>query len=132
MLTKSSYLMARSVRSLVFPRRAQGELQISECFAACKATDYASGADASGSATLLGKVEIAPDFQVLYTLRLPGKIKLHYHRPNLTAFAAVWPSRDEPAASLQLLEDAYFRQTYRHSQYLYWQFHGRGQGDRKA
>ena len=132
MLTKSSYLMAHSVRSLFFLQHTQWELQFSERFTACNATDYATGADASGSATLLGKVEIAPDFQVLCTLRLPVKIKLHYHRPNLTAFAAVWLSRDEPAVSLRLLEDAYFRQTYHHSQYLYWQFNSRGQGDHKT
>lgn len=87
---------------------------------------------APGSAALLGKTAIAPDFQVSYTLRLPDKIKLHYHRPNLTAFAAVWLSRDAPAVFLQLLEDAYLRQTRRHSQYLYRQFNGRGQGHHKA
>lgn len=80
---------------------------------------------------LLGKAATAPHFQVLCPLRWPDKIKLHYHRPNLTAFAAGWFSRDAPAGSLQLMEDAYLRQTCRHSQYLYWQFNGRRQGDHK-
>lgn len=57
------------------------------------------------------------------------RIKLHYHRPNLTVFAAVWLSRGEPAASLQLLEDARF---VKHNQCLDWWFNGRGQRGHKS
>jgi len=124
--------MARSARSLVFRQHTPWELHISEGFTACNAADDATGADASGSTTLPGKAAIAPDFQVLCTLRLPDKTKLHYHRPNLTAFPAVWLSSDELAGSLQLLEDADFPQTYCRSQYLHWQFNRSEQGDHKA
>lgn len=66
-----------SKEPIFFLQCTQWELQISERFSACSATDYATGADASGSATLLRKgeilQEIAPDFQALCTLRLPVK-----------------------------------------------------------